>query len=181
MALITRLTRLLRADLHAVLDRVEEPEVLLRQSLREMEEALSRDEQTFRRREREREQLSKREADLQQALVALADELDVCFAAGQEDLARSLIRRRLETERALQLLLRRRRGLASLNDQLARRLDDQRARYQGLRQQAELWDAEQHESEAADDWPDVAIRVRDEDVEVALLRERQRRATSCNA
>lgn len=177
MALIARLARLLRADLHAVLDRVEEPEVLLRQSLREMEEALTRDEQTFRRRERDQEQLSKREADLQQALATLGKELDVCFAAEQEDLARSLVRRRLETDRSLQLLLRRRRDLASLNDQLARRLDDQRARYQGLRQQAELFDTQQ-QREPAEDWTDIDVRVRDEDVEVALLRERQRRSGS---
>ncbi|MGH8626524.1 MAG: PspA/IM30 family protein [Gammaproteobacteria bacterium] len=45
MALITRVARLFRSDLHVVLDRVEEPEVLLRQAIREMEEELSSDEQ----------------------------------------------------------------------------------------------------------------------------------------
>ena len=34
MAIVTRLTRLFRADAHAVLDRLEEPEVLLRQAVR---------------------------------------------------------------------------------------------------------------------------------------------------
>ena len=38
MALITRFSRLFRADLHAVLDRIEEPDVILRQAVREMEE-----------------------------------------------------------------------------------------------------------------------------------------------
>ena len=120
-------------------------------------------------------QLAKREADLQQTLVGLGEELDVCFAAGQEDLARSLIRRKLETERTLQLLLRRHRELTDLNDQLAQRLNDQRARYESLRQKAELFDAEQQERAATDDWPGIDIRVRDEDVEIALLKERQRR------
>ena len=45
MALITRVSRLFQADFHAVLDRIEEPEVLLRQAVREMEEELARDEQ----------------------------------------------------------------------------------------------------------------------------------------
>ncbi len=40
MALITRVSRLFQADFHAVLDRIEEPEVLLRQAVREMEEEL---------------------------------------------------------------------------------------------------------------------------------------------
>ena len=48
MALITRVGRLFRADLHAVLDRVEEPEVLLRQAIREMEEELAEERQRLR-------------------------------------------------------------------------------------------------------------------------------------
>ena len=68
MALITRLSRLMRADLHAVLDRVEEPEVLLRQALREMQEELARDQQRQRLLGRERDQLDARAAELEQAL-----------------------------------------------------------------------------------------------------------------
>ena len=108
MALITRLSRLMRADLHAVLDRVEEPEVLLRQALREMQEELARDQQRQRLLGRERDQLDARAAELEQALRRNDQELDVCFAADKEDLARTLIRRRLETERSLQLLEQRR-------------------------------------------------------------------------
>jgi len=48
MLLISRISRLFRADLHAVLDRIEEPEALLRQAIREMEELLAQDEQRSR-------------------------------------------------------------------------------------------------------------------------------------
>jgi phage shock protein A len=44
MALITRLSRLFQADMHAVLDKIEEPELLLRQAIREMEEFIATDE-----------------------------------------------------------------------------------------------------------------------------------------
>ncbi len=44
MALISRLTQLFQADFHAVLDRLEEPDALLRQAVRDMEDALARDE-----------------------------------------------------------------------------------------------------------------------------------------
>ena len=40
MALINRVTQLFKADFHAVLDRIEEPEQLLRQSIRDMEDVL---------------------------------------------------------------------------------------------------------------------------------------------
>ena len=43
MTLINRVSRLFRADLHAVLDRVEEPDLLLHQAVREMEDDLAAD------------------------------------------------------------------------------------------------------------------------------------------
>ena len=178
MALIKRVTRLFRADLHAVLDRVEEPDILLRQAIREMEEDLARDERAYRRHERELEQLAKKESEFRLLRASLGEELDVCFAADKEDLARSLIRRRLETEGSLQLLGRRRETLAALRDELAQRLAENRTRYESMRQKAELFDERKGElePESVDRWPSVDVRVRDEDVEVALLKERQRRA-----
>lgn len=176
MALITRVTRLFRADLHAVLDRVEEPDILLRQAIREMEEDLARDEQTRRRHEREREQLAKKESEFEELYAALDEQLDLCFAADKEDLVRSLIRRKLEAERSLQLLVRRRERLTVQLDQLARRLEDNRSRYESMRQKADLFDERSREADTLDAWPGVDVRVRDEDVEVALLKERQRRA-----
>ena len=45
MALINRLTRLVKADFHAVLDNLEEPEQLLKQAIRDMEDELAETEQ----------------------------------------------------------------------------------------------------------------------------------------
>jgi len=176
MALISRVTRLFRADFHALLDRVEEPDILLRQAIREMEEDLARDEQAYRRHEREREQLAKRESEFQQLTRSLAEELDVCFSADEEDLARALMRRKLETERSLQLLIRRRETITTQLNRLAQRLEDNRSRYESMRQKAELFDQQNRDIDAADAWSGIDVRVRDEDVEVALLKERQRRA-----
>ena len=44
VALINRVTKLFQADINAVLDRIEEPEVVLKQALREMEESLAAEE-----------------------------------------------------------------------------------------------------------------------------------------
>ena len=40
MPLIDRFTRLVSADLHALIDRIEEPELLLRQAVRELDDEL---------------------------------------------------------------------------------------------------------------------------------------------
>ena len=99
MALITRVSRLFQADFHAVLDRIEEPEVLLRQAVREMEEELARDEQRSKMLTHEQRQLVTRETGLKQSLHDIDEELDTCFAAGNDELARACIRRKLEAQR----------------------------------------------------------------------------------
>ncbi|MDF1529748.1 MAG: PspA/IM30 family protein, partial [Sedimenticola sp.] len=96
MALITRVSRLFRADMHAVLDRIEEPDLLLKQAIREMEAAYSEDEQRSRLLKHELGQLESRQQSCNKKLDTLAVELDICFHSGKEELARELIRRQLE-------------------------------------------------------------------------------------
>lgn len=175
MALITRMSRLFRADVNAVLDRIEEPDVLLRQAIREMEEELARDEQRARLLAHEQQQLDGRDADLDRALTELNDQLDTCFSSGKDDLARALIRRRLEAAQRRRLLAGRRGTLAGTVAELRRRLDDNHRRLDAMRQKAELL-AEEAVDRPDDRWADPDVTVRDEDVEVAFLREKQRRA-----
>ena len=178
MALITRVTRLFRADLHAVLDRIEEPDVLLKQAVREMEEALSRDEQRLRGLTQERGQLAAREADLDRSLGEIDEELDICFASDKDDLARALIKRKLEAERLRKLVARKREALDASLSGLRERVGENRARLEAMRQKAELL-AEEDDSRRPDDpWLAPDISVRDEDVEVAYLREKQKRGRS---
>jgi phage shock protein A len=69
MALINRVSRLFTADLHAVLDRIEEPDALLRQAIREMEEDLANTEQRIGWLEHERDQLAGRQTEIEQSLA----------------------------------------------------------------------------------------------------------------
>ncbi len=71
MALITRVSRLFQADFHAVLDRIEEPDVLLRQAVREMEEELARDEQRSKLLQHELRQLINRATDLDTVICTI--------------------------------------------------------------------------------------------------------------
>jgi len=174
MALITRVSRLFRADLHAVLDRIEEPELLLAQSIREMEEELARERQQVGPLRQEQRQLGAREDEAAHALQQLEEELDVCFDSGKEDLARTLIRRRLETRRHRKLLAERRDALEQRLAGLENRIEENQERLESLRQQAELLTPDDHTAEQQ--WQAPDIRIRDEDVEVAFLREQQKRS-----
>jgi phage shock protein A len=179
MALITRVARLFRADLHAVLDRLEEPETLLRQALREMEEAQGRDEQRLKLLDQALAQAATRAADLRETLAAAEAQLAACLRAGQDDLARAVIRRRLEAEQALKALTRRRAELEAAHTELAARVREDRSRLEAMRQKVEVLaepDAVAHPSRP---WEDLGlgahVGVQAADVELALLAAKQSR------
>ena len=98
MVLIKRFSRLLRADMHAALDRLEDPEVLLRQSLRDMSDALDVDRRRLQATDNAIGQLRNRRDQLSAQALELTAEIDSCFAVDREDLLRVLLRRRLEND-----------------------------------------------------------------------------------
>lgn len=179
MALITRITRLFTADFHAVLDRIEEPEILLKQALREMEEELAHGEQRVVLLHSEDKQLTAREADARDSLQDIEEELDVCFESGEEQLARAITRRKLETGRLAKTLATRRQRIRQTLDEQQHQLEENRARLVSMRQQADSLIAESPESrESAGDKPaSIAgtFSVTDDEVEAAFLREKMRR------
>ena len=178
MALMTRVSRLFRADLHALLDRMEEPDILLRQAVREMEEALAADERRLRLLEHEAEQLAAAGTEGEQQLARLDHELDVCFASGKTDLARTLVRRKLEARQRLALGARRRQKLADAIGSLKARIMDERAQLESMRQKAELMAAEERAPAGCRHATDSGAPVRDDEVEVAFLLEQQKRRPS---
>ena len=179
MAIMTRLTRLFRADVHAVLDRMEEPDVLLRQAIREMEEEVAQNAQFLRARELERRQAQARLEAIESTRREIAEQLDLCFDAKNEDLARTLLRRRLEGERMGRHLGQRIAGLDKLVTERRAQLEDQRRRLETLRQKAEVFDVDAAQSQSGEGAPSGVedFVVTDADVDLALLREQQQRRT----
>jgi len=176
MALVTRISRLFRADLHAVLDRLEEPDVLLRQAVREMEEDLARDEHRLKQLAHDHADVVAREAGLQHSITQVDEQVDVSFAAANDDLARAVIRRRLELDQLARAVGRRRQGLEASITALQTRTETNRTRLEAMRQKADVLAEEEPRRPAEEPWLTPDLSVRAEDVEVAFLREKQRRA-----
>ena len=175
MALISRVTRLFRADLHAVLDSIEEPELLLRQAVREMEEEVDRQQQRARILGQRRELLKGREAETEAFLNGLEEQLDVCFDAGNDELARTQVRRRLEAEQSLKALQRGRGELEKSVEALNATLEQNRTHLEEMKSRAELLASDMSASDREEAWAVPNGSVRDTDVEVAFLREKHRR------
>jgi phage shock protein A len=182
MALITRISRLFSADFHAVLDRIEEPELLLKQAIREMEEELAKSEQRIRWLQQEQHQLSVKEDDIEQALSSLDEEMDICFASGKDELARKLVKRKLEAQLQLKRVNLRHRDGGNTLAELQTAVTEHHAQLDIMRQKAELLIERSEPGVSIPGWQGESVAresaIRDEEVELAFLREQQRRSQS---
>ena len=172
MALITRLGRLFQADMHAVLDSIEEPALLLKQSIREMEESVAADERQIRLWVYEQQQMAGKHEQLDGILNDLEEKTVLSFKAHKDDLARSFIKRKLESRQAKQVLAEKSAVLKEKTAYLTNRLQAHRAQLNAMKQKAGIFLEEDRFK--SDVWENSPVSVRDEDVEVAFLQEKQK-------
>ncbi len=183
MALINRVARLFKADFHAVLDQIEEPEQLLRQAVRDMEDELAAAELRITHCAYEQDVLTARQDEIQSSVDELDEQLDLCFESAKDDLSKGLIRRKLQAERILKRLSSRFMANASYLDDQRKLIEENRNTLHGLRQKAELFEHRPVSREGGDDYDGTAwvareMTVSDDEVEIAFLREQARRSES---
>ncbi len=178
MALITRLTRLFQADFHAVLDSIEEPDIQLKQAIREMEFELQQEQQALALLQHESEQLTNLIIDLENKLGNFDEELDICFSAKKDDLARDLIRRKLEAE-TTRTDASKQSGLINTSiEKCQKRLVEHQQQLDNMKQKLGFLVTEKQASVSTYRAVPTDINLRNEDIEIAFLREKQLRAKS---
>lgn len=179
MALFTRIGRLFRADLHAVLDSIEEPAEVLRQSIRDMKDVISDGEDEVRVGERQLARLRRQAEAIETDIQGLDRELDTCFETGEQELARAVVRKKLGAAGRLKKVDAAIADLTSLQADRSATLARQSETVEALRQKAELFAAT-----ATAEPPDSGNRrgtvpvVSEDDVEIALLQEQRARSGS---
>lgn len=184
MPLINRVARLFKADFNAVLDRLEEPGEVLKQAIRDMEDELGSAERRVQLCTRDQETLGQRRAELQAKLDEIDSELDLCFANDKEDLARALVRRKLEGARLKKRLEAKLEASAKLLSEERQRIGEHRTTLDGLRQKAEIFAVRESSGSGEetgldmDAWTARELTVTDDEVDVAYLREKQARRSS---
>ncbi|MEM7563579.1 MAG: PspA/IM30 family protein [Pseudomonadota bacterium] len=176
MALVTRLTRLFQADFHAVLDRIEEPDLQLRQAVREMQLALDSDQTRLQLLQQEHAQTGKSLQTLTHSLSDFDEELDICLAANKDDLARDLVRRKLINEKQRDAMQRKGEALENEIDSLEKQIVQQEQQLNSMKQKLELLVREETAQTEFSSFTCDAIRS--EEIEIALLREKERRVKS---
>ena len=180
MALINRVSRLFKADFHAVLDQIEEPEQMLRQAVRDMEDELAAIEQRVADRAREQAAVTSRRDEISASIREYDDQLSLCFESGKDELARGLIRKKLEAERIVKQLDNRIASTQQYLQDQQHQADENRAALDSLRQKAEAFAHRPSTTPGATNLDDAAwlareLSVTDDEVEIAFLREQSRR------
>ena len=184
MALINRVSRLFKADFHAVLDHIEEPEQLLKQAIRDMEDDLAETEQRIVLCAHDQEALSVRKSELESTLVEIDEQLDLCFESKKDELAKTLVRKKLEAQRLSKRLNAKYVANEKYLDEQRTMLDENRSTLEGLRQKAELFAQRVPlQTDGGSEFDDIAwmareMTVGDDEVEIAYLREVNLRSTS---
>jgi len=174
MALIKRVTRLFKADMHAVLDNLEEPELLLKQSIREMESALFHDQQRLTTLDKSLQQLHAQLDQYKQAEQEMESELAICLHNNNDDLARGCIKRKLLNDRLLQAANRRQHGIQQEHNELKRSLSNNAQRLEAMRQKRDILLSENASRHAGEHTANDHFHVSDNEIEVALLKAKQK-------
>jgi phage shock protein A len=178
MTILSRLLHLCKADLHGVMDQIEDKGLLLKQHLREMEEVLSEQREHRVELQRACRQLQKELEQQEEEQAKLSTEVDLAIGKDKDDLAKMLIRRRrtmlascAEKERQLARLVEEEAELGDALGKEQQRYDELKARateyfrLQKLRGAAEGF--------AGQDGCGLSPSCNDEEIEFELLQRKE--------
>jgi len=177
MAIINRVARLFKADLHAVLDHIEEPELQLKQALREMQEELLEIENKIHALEVEQDHLTHNQANSEQLIMQADDEIVICLENENSELAKTMIRRKLEAEKMLRVIEQQYSQSIKRMQELKKQQQEYTASFNSMQQKADLFalSLSKKANPATNKITDYCMpEISDSDVEVALLKEQKK-------
>jgi phage shock protein A len=179
MTLITRMARLFKADVHSILDWLEEPEAVLKQAVRDMETEIENGLQTLTELERKDQKLKALVVNLRQTLTELEGQIDICFDEDNHDLARTCIRKKLETENRLKAATRTLAAISAEKETQQHKINEQKEQLSVVVEKMQLFVESYAQSSGQEPFAAFEggqVVISDEEVEIAFLHEKRQRA-----
>jgi len=171
--LFDRIALLLKADAHGVVESLEERSLLLKQCVREAEIEIGRKHARLEVVREEGKRLAEALARIEADVRALDEDVALALAGQKDDLARFAARRLLARRRDAHALQAQIGERADEERALAERLEQQQAQFENLRARVRAEIARRAEVSEPTRWS-CEPAVADEEVELELLRRRQR-------
>lgn len=178
MAIMTRILRLWKADIHGVMDQLEDKELLLKQYLREMESSLDEKENRLKSITASLKRIENTHNQCEQEIEKLEEDLKLALRKENDEIARLLIRKQRSQQIYLQEMQRQQHNLEQDRTSLIDSLKEQRLQYETMRAKTEAYcrDAEMRKqndsfSSAHDSFGDRGID--DNEIELELMRRKE--------
>ncbi len=133
MGILTRVVRIFKADVHGVMDQLEDQGLLLKQHLRDMAQALSLKEAKLNKMLASRKQAQQEHAKYRQQSQALEQDLAIAIHKNKDDIARMLIRKIKPLDSLREEIADRIRNLDEEISYYRDHLDQQRLQYDRLK------------------------------------------------
>ena len=179
MTLITRVSRLFKADVHGILDALEEPEAILKQAVREMEDEIEKSRLHKKKLDKQIERFGTVKKNLISKLESTEQKIDYTFSENNEVLIKSLLRKKLEINLQIETMENRLRQLNDEKTELETELKEQSDKLKSIIEKLNLFSDQPayRQNNGIDEYTklDAFSAVTQEDVELAFLHEKKRR------
>jgi len=174
MNILTRISRLFKADIHGILDSLEQPEIILQQSVRDMQSEIDKAELTISELDKQQDKLEQKHQCLEANIKELQEQLQFCFSENNEALGKSVVRKKLQAEVSLKELSRQ---LANRTEEKKLKIsetDERKEKLQAIRDKLALFTEKTglNESYLASKLNSNSIITQD-DIELAFLYEKK--------
>lgn len=175
MTILTRISRLFKADIHGILDSLEEPETILKQAVRDMQDEIGKASATIAAMTTQQERLIEKQQALTTTIQELEQRLHFCLAEKNEALAKTVIRKKLQAELSLNELARQIKSVDEERGQKIKEIDERKEKLQAISDKLVLF-IEQPEAGDSPSAFGTNTVITQDDVELAFLYEKQRYA-----
>jgi phage shock protein A len=178
MGILSRMFRLCKADVHGVMDQLEDRGLLLKQYLREMEASLKEKDERLVQIGRHLRQVQRDLNQRHEEVQKLEKDLDLAVLKDKDDIARMLIRKRRTLEDSCEQLTFQLEGLEEEKNSLSETIAHQRLQHEQLKIKAAAFcrQAERQEfaesvatANSASSWKASS----DEEIELELLQRKE--------
>ena len=180
MGIMTRFTRLFKADIHGVMDQMENKELVLKQCLREMEESLTQKQGKLNQLKASLDQAREEIRQLGREREKIDQDLNIAVEKEKDDIARLLIKKRMKTDQHLDACGRQAESLEKQMGMLGENIEAQKHQYAEMQLRSESWSQRagnrSWEEGAAGIMPQSAWNaISDEEVELELIKRKDAR------
>lgn len=177
MSISKRIIRLVKSDIHEILDCLEDPQAILSQAIRDMEDEIRNTQARLKSLESEEQKIATFISRLESSHAEAVAQISSCFDAENEVLVKTFIRKRLELEKRRKQLLETQSGIKKEVGEYQARLKEQEEKVTSIKEKQDLFTNFEKQSSASPAYEEKWA-VSEEQVELAILEERRKRSAT---